>query len=194
MAPSWRTVGVTVSPAQIRLANRFAAHSGRLQGRVRFVLADFTELPGDLVGFDLAYAIESFVHADSAAAFFANAAGALRPGGALVIVDDVRTGDDDDPALDEVMAGWHARSLLSVAAIEALATEAGLAPVGSRDLSPLQRLGRPRDRFVHAAVPLLRKVRHRSKWAQSLAGGDALQHCLRESLLEYRMLRFVRTT
>ena len=185
-------VGVSVSPAQIRLANRFGAYSGRLQGRVRFVLADFTDLPSDLVGFDLAFAIESFVHADPAAAFFRNAAAALRPGGALVIVDDVRTGDDD-PRLDDVMAGWHARSLLSVATIETLAAEAGLALVNSQDLSALQRLGRPRDRLIHAAMPLLRRAAGRSKWAQSLVGGDALQHCLRTGLLEYRLLRFERT-
>jgi SAM-dependent methyltransferase len=186
-------VGVSISQAQIRLADRFAAHSGRLQGRVQFRLADFTELPEDLAGFDLAFAIESFAHADPAAAFFRNAAAALRPGGALVIVDDVRTGDEDDPALDDVMAGWHARSLLAVPAIEGLAADAGLTLVASRDLSALQRLGRPRDRFIHAVAPVLRRVRGRSKWAQSLVGGDALQHCLRTRLLEYRMLRFERT-
>src|SRR3954454_23014384 len=120
-------VGVSNSPAQIRLAERFARGIGRLQGRVRFALADFTDLPSELVGFDMAFAIESFVHADPAAAFFRNAAAALRPGGALVIVDDVRTGDRHDPALDDLMAGWHARSLVSVATAEALAADAGLA-------------------------------------------------------------------
>ena len=54
----------------------------------------------------------------------------------------------------------------------------------------MQRLGRPRDRFIHALLPLLRRVRSRSMWAQSLIGGDALQHCHRAGLLEYRMLRF----
>jgi SAM-dependent methyltransferase len=187
-------VGVSISPAQIRLAERFARGTGRLQGRVRFALADFTELPSELVGFDMAFAIESFVHADPAAAFFRNAAGALRPGGALVIVDDVRTGDRHDPALDDLMAGWHARSLVSVATAEALAADAGLALVDSQDLSAFQRLGRPRDRFIHAVQPLLRRARRRSMWAQSLVGGNALQHCLRAGLLQYRLLRFVRTT
>ena len=115
------------------------------------------------------------------------------PGGALVIVDDVRTGGGGDRALDDVMAGWHARSLLSVPAIESLAAEAGLTLVASQDLSALQRLGRPRDRFIHAVLPLLRKAAGHSKWAQSLVGGDALQHCLRTGLLEYRLLRFERT-
>src|SRR4051795_11729593 len=101
-------VGVSISPTQIRLADRSAARGGPLQGRVRFAVADFTALPSDLTGFDLAFAIESFVHADPAAAFFGQAARALRPGGALVVVDDVRAGDGDrdDPALDDFRAGW----------------------------------------------------------------------------------------
>jgi SAM-dependent methyltransferase len=187
-------VGVSISPAQIRLAERFAARSGPLRESVRFQAADFTALPEELTGFDLAFAIESFVHADPAAAFFDQAARALRPGGALVIVDDVRDGDRDDPALDDFTAGWHAPSLLSVAEAEALAADAGLALVASDDLSSLQRLGRPRDRFIHALLPLLRRVRSRSMWAQSLVGGDALQYCHRAGLLEYRMLRFERST
>jgi len=185
-------VGVSISAAQIRFAAKFAARSGRMQGRVWFQLADFTELPEDLAGFDLAFAIESFVHADPPSAFFHHAARALRPGGTLVVVDDVRTGDRDDPAIDDVMAGWHATSLLPLETVEALAADAGLTLVASQDLSDLQRLGRPRDRLIHRAQPVLRRLRHRSKWAQSLVGGDALQHCLRTGLLEYRMLRFER--
>jgi cyclopropane fatty-acyl-phospholipid synthase-like methyltransferase len=187
-------VGVSISPTQVRLADRFAARGGPLQGHARFAVADFTALPSDLTGFDLAFAIESFVHADPAAAFFAGAARALRPCGALVVVDDVRAGDRDDPALDDVRAGWHAPSMLSVAEAEALAADAGLALVASHDLSSLQRLGRPRDRFIHAVLPVLRRLRSRSMWAQSLVGGDALQHCHRAGLLEYRMLRFERGT
>jgi cyclopropane fatty-acyl-phospholipid synthase-like methyltransferase len=41
-------VGVSISPAQIRLADRFAGRGGPLQGRVRFAVADFTALPSDL--------------------------------------------------------------------------------------------------------------------------------------------------
>jgi hypothetical protein len=82
--------------------------------------------------------------------------------------------------------------LLSVPKIAALAADAGLNLISSRDLSPLQRLGRPRDRFVTMAQPVLRRVRDRSVWAESLVGGDALQRCHRAGLLEYRLLQFVR--
>src|SRR3990170_4664398 len=185
-------VGVSISPAQIRLAERFASRNGPLPGCVRFAVADFTALPDDLAGFDLAFAIESFVHADPAAAFFRNAARSLRPGGALVVIDDVRAGDPADPRLEDFRTGWHAATLVSVPEVAALAADAGLDLVASRDLSPLQRLGRPRDRFIHTVQPVLRRVRDRSVWAQSLVGGDALQRCHRAGLLEYRLLRFVR--
>jgi hypothetical protein len=81
-----------------------------------------------------------------------------------------------------------------VAEAEAWAADAGLELVASIDLSSLQRLGRPRDRLIHAVLPVLRRLRTRSMWAQSLVGGDALQQCHRTGLLEYRLLRFERTT
>ena len=66
-------VGVSISPEQIRLARRYAGRAGPLRGGVRFEVADFTALPSDLTGFDLAFAIESFVHADPATTFFSEA-------------------------------------------------------------------------------------------------------------------------
>jgi SAM-dependent methyltransferase len=185
-------VGVSISPEQVRLAKRFAGQGGPLRGTTRFEVGDFTALPEHLTGFDLAFAIESFVHADQASAFFQEVARALLPGGVLVVIDDFRTGDLTDHRLDDFRTGWHASSLMTVPEAAALAADAGLDLVTSRDLSPMQRLGRPRDRMVHAAQPLLRPMRARSPWAQSLVGGHALQACHRDGLLEYRMLRFQR--
>ena len=110
----------------------------------------------------------------------------------LVVIDDVRTVDASDPRLNDVRAGWHIATLLSVPEAARLAAEAGLELVASRDLSSLQRLGRPRDRVVRAAQPVLRRLRGRSVWAESLVGGDALQRCHQQGLLQYRLLRFVR--
>jgi cyclopropane fatty-acyl-phospholipid synthase-like methyltransferase len=189
-------VGVSISPEQVRLAQkfaqRFAERGNPLAGSVRFEVADFTDLPDDLTGFDLAFAIEAFVHAGSAAEFFRHAAGALRPGGALVVIDDVLSGPSTDARLDDFRTGWRVSSLLTAAEAERLAAEAGLELEESRDLSSLQRLGRPRDRLVRAALPVLRRLRGRSAWAGSMVGGDALQRLHQEGLLEYRLLRFVR--
>jgi SAM-dependent methyltransferase len=183
-------VGVSISPAQIRLADRFMARRADLAGQVRFVEADFAALPADLTGFDLAFAIESFVHADDAAGFFRQASRALRAGGRLVIIDDVLVAgvDPDDPRLADVRTGWHAATLVTVDGAAALAGGHGLALREARDLSSYQRLGRPRDRLIRTLQPLLRRARARSPWAESLVGGDALQRCHRAGLLEYRML------
>jgi SAM-dependent methyltransferase len=185
-------VGVSISPAQIRNAEGHASRGGPRPGSVRFEVADFTRLPDDFVDIDLAFAIESFVHADPAAAFFREAARVLRPGGALVVIDDFRTGDPADPRLADFRAGWHAPSVVSVEEAAALAADAGLDLVGSRDLSSLQRLRRPRDRMIRAAQPLLRLGQGRSMWADSMVGGDALQRCHLAGVLEYLLLRFVR--
>ncbi len=72
-----------------------------------------------------------------------------------------------------------------------MAAEQGLVLQESRALSSMQRMGRPRDRLVRAAQPVLRRMRGRSMWADSMVGGDALQRCHRAGLLEYRLLRFV---
>ena len=178
--------GVTISPAQLRLADRFTAATPA----VRTVLADFTDLPMNLTDFEVAFAIESFVHASSAAAFFHAAAGALVSGGTLLIVDDFRCGATDDPRLDDVRSGWHAATLVSVTEAAALAAEHGLTLVEDLNLSSRQRLGRPRDRLIRAAQPVLRPLRRRSVWARSLIGGDALQRCHHAGLLEYHLLRF----
>ena len=185
-------VGVSISPAQINLAEQFAARSKPLQGSVRFVTADFTDLPDELTGFDLAFAIESFVHADPAAAFFRQAARALRPGGVLVVIDDVRVTDSSDPRLDDFRTGWHVSSLLSVQEAARLAADAGLELEESTDISSLQRLGRPRDRVLRVVQPLLRRIMNHSVWAESMVGGDALQRCHQQGLLEYRLLRYAR--
>lgn len=185
-------VGVSISPEQIRLAERFTARTPPRLGSVSFQVADFTDLPRDFGGFDLAFAIESFVHAEPDAAFFREAARVLRPGGALVVIDDFRSGHRTDARLDDFRAGWNVASLDTVEEAAEKAARTGLDLVDSRDLSSLQRLDRPRDRLVRALQPAFRRAQRRSPWAQALVGGDALQACHRAGLLEYRLLRFVR--
>jgi SAM-dependent methyltransferase len=170
-----------------------------MPGTCSFHEADFCSFAADLLRelapVDLAFAIEAFVHAPSADGFLHEVSRLLRPGGALVIVDDVLAGPErTSRVLDEVRRGWHMQSLLSVADVAAAAAPHGLALVESVDLSPLQRLGRPRDRLIHALRPVLLLAQRFSPWAESLVGGDALQTAHRRGLLEYRLLRFERSS
>jgi SAM-dependent methyltransferase len=185
--------GISLSPAQIAHAGRRARRPPPLRGAAAFHEADFCALPPDVLarvaGSDLAYAIESFAHAPSAAAFFGQVAAVLRPGGRLVLVDDM-VADGADPAaaaglFEDVRSGWHLHSLLAVGEVIELAGAAGLSLVRRTSLSPYQRLGRPRDRLIRALQPLLRRGRRWSYWCQSLVGGDALQRCHQRGLVEY---------
>jgi SAM-dependent methyltransferase len=193
-----RIYGVSISPRQV--AHAASWPRGRtLLGELSFHEADFCALSPSLASaiapVDLAFAIEAFVHAESAAAFFAQVSRVLRPGGRLILVDDFLEGSGrEDRLLGDVRRGWHMHSLLTVAETRAAATANDLRWAGSLDLSSLQRLGRPRDKLVHAIQPLLRPLSRFSPWAESLVGGDALQTCHRRGLLRYQLLRFERTS
>jgi SAM-dependent methyltransferase len=190
--------GISISPRQVERARRRARRAS-LRGTCAFHEADFCALPDqvtrDVAGADLAYAVEAFVHAPSAAAFFGQAARLVRPGGRLALVDDFLAGDIDsteNTLLDDFRAGWQINTLLSGRAAAALAAQAGFELVEQTRLSPYMNLGRPRDRLIRAVQPLLRRGRRYSYWFQSLVGGDALQRCHQTGVLSYDELVFVR--
>jgi len=189
--------GVTISPRQVALARRFTAGRREFAGRVTFAQADFCDLPTELTGFDLGYSIEAFVHAPSAQRYFAAAAGALRPAGRLVVIDDFLTAAGasaaDRPPVSTARDGWHLQSLPTVGAATALAADSGLRLVADRDLSAYQRLGRPRDRVIRRAQPVLRAAAPYNRWCQMLVGGDALQAGHQQGLLGYHELVFARS-
>jgi SAM-dependent methyltransferase len=186
-----RLSGVNIDERQLQWARRLMGDGPEA---ISFVTADGCQLPVATGVVDHVLAVECVFHFPSRKRFFREAARALRPGGALVLIDDVLTAPSPstDHRLVDFRAGWHVSSLLSVAEAAALAADAGLDLAASVDLSPRQRLGRPRDRLIGLAQPALRGLRGRSAWAESLVGGHALQQCHRAGLLEYRLLRFVR--
>lgn len=173
--------GVTNSPTHAHLARE------RLKERATIAERDFCSepLPRDV---DLAYGIESFVHASEPAAFFANVARSLRPSGRLVLCDDflAAASDRDHPSVRAFRAGWHADSLLEPERADAIAADCGLELVGDRDFTPFLELDRPRDRVLGAVVALGRPLfREHPRW-MSLSGGHALRQCLKRGLVQYR--------
>ena len=161
--------------------------------------ADYLHLPDSVPPADVALAIESFVHAPDGAAFFAACAALVRPGGVLVICDDVRqvraAPADDDPGRDAVerfCRGWRVNTLLTGAEMDGLAAGAGFALESAVDLTPWLALRRPRDRALAALrLPLAWLERH-SERAASLAGGAALHQCLVNGWIAYELRVFRR--
>ncbi|HHO50409.1 MAG TPA: class I SAM-dependent methyltransferase [Deltaproteobacteria bacterium] len=186
-------VGLTISPTQAGLARQRAEAAG-LADRCTFLCGDFTD-PPKLEPFDLAFAIESFVHGPDPARFFQAAAGLLRPGGRLVVIDDVLSPSPPPEAarhLDAFRRGWRVSSLEPPDALRQHAEQAGLTCVGDQDLTPWLRLWRWRDRAVAVAVVGLGWLPIPHPYWASLTGGHALQVCLSRGWLTYRMVLFER--
>ena len=178
--------GVTNSPVHARLARE------RLGERATIYERDFCSesLPR---GIDLAFGIESFVHAPDAKAFFANVARSLRPSGRLALCDDFLAsapGPIAERWVRELQHGWQASSLLKPEHVDTIAAAHGLELVDDQDFTPLLELDRPRDRVLGAVVALGRPVFSASpRWClrwMSLSGGHALRQCLKKGHVRYR--------
>ena len=187
--------GVTISPEQAKMASALITQAG-LAERVRIREGDFLTPPADLGGADLAFSIEAFVHGPDPAGYLRSAAGMLRPGGLLVVCDDLLTPSGATatprlaPRLDTFRRGWRVASLVTVEHLAELAATAGLTLTDDRDLTPYLQLRRPRDRAIGVFVAATRRFPRRSDYWWSLAGGDALQRCLAADLIAYRLLTF----
>lgn len=193
--PDLRGEGVTISPAQAVRAGEIVAAAG-LDDRVRVREGDFLSPPADLDGTaDLAFSIEAFVHGPDPVGYFASAARLLKPGGLLALCDDLLTSAGANPSsaavrrLADFREGWRVGSLVTVEDVARDAGDAGLELVSDDDLTAYLELRRPRDRAITAAVAFARgHLRPRGEYWRMLVGGDALQHCLVDGLVQYRLL------
>jgi cyclopropane fatty-acyl-phospholipid synthase-like methyltransferase len=170
--------GITLSREQYEIARRS-------QG-VLFSNGDFCRdsLPPSI---DVAYGIESFVHASDAPLFFENVSRSLAPGGRLILVDDFLANRAfEGSSLRDFIWGWHAPSLMTTNEADRLAASAGLSLASDRDLTPHLALDRPRDRALAALAPLLRALLPDVPRVRALVGGDALRKCLKLRRIEYR--------
>lgn len=189
-----RGTGVTVSPVQARLAADRLREAG-VSDRVVVREGDFTSLPADIEAADLAFAIESFVHAPDPARFFAECARLVRPGGLLIVCDDVRRpggGAEADRVVDAFREGWHVNTLATADELRALAAAAGFTHVSTQDLSPYLELRRMRDRVIAALVGIGRWIPGLAPRLVHYAGGGALQRGLGRGWIAYDLTIFRR--
>jgi cyclopropane fatty-acyl-phospholipid synthase-like methyltransferase len=187
-----RATGITLSPVQAAMAREVVADRG-LSGRVECFEGDYCDLPATLQPADLAYAIESFVHGPDPARFFDQCRRLVKPGGLLVICDDVRKGTISPHAtraIDEFTKGWHINALLERDTLVRLARDAGFEHQFTLDLTPLLEINRVRDRAIAAGVALLKWLPFTKDPFDHVIGGDALQRCLAHGWIGYELSVF----
>lgn len=187
-----RGIGVTISPRQAEIARRQARIRG-LSQKCSFIAADFARLTG-LPLFHLAFAIESFVHFTSPAAFFAAAARSIPPGGRLIVIDDFLSRDrhsrGERRLVDAFRQGWLLPSLCTVGRAVRSGAACGMSLVEDRDLSLFLSQSRLSARVVGGAVRVMRSLPVPWPYWRSSVGSLALEACRRAGLVEYHVLVF----
>ena len=191
--PEAALTGVTLSAEQVRIARAQAAARG-LCDRLQVVQSDFTR-PPTLPRADLVIAIESHVHAESAGAFLRAARAHLRPGGVLVVVDDMLAAPEADfpprgqRLLDAFCRGWRLGHVTPAAGLVDAARAEGFAPAAVVDLSGYLHLTRLRDRALRLAGPLADALGlGRVPLFANMIGGNALTEAHRAGILRYQMV------
>ncbi|MEP7116441.1 MAG: class I SAM-dependent methyltransferase [Acidobacteriota bacterium] len=187
--------GITLSPEQRDRAARAAAQRGLAQ-TCRFTVRGYDEPLGDLLpdGADVIIAIESLAHSPDPVASVTHLAALLRPGGRLVVVDDLP--EDGLSVTDADFAafrrGWICPVVASASRLLDACRSAGLVVRGDHDLTPLLRPRDPRAlarlvRLNELASWLLRVTPARVLLG-SLHGGLMLERLYARQQMRYRLL------
>ena len=196
LAQRWRDsafCGITLSAEQVCLAQGYARAQG-LEERCQFLRSDFT-LPTTLPPGDLVIAVESHVHAPSAQAFLRAALRHLRPGGVLVLVDDMlarphaQISERQKRRLAQFQTGWRLGHVPDHAGLVEAAQQNGFDLVDAQDLTGLLRLDRWRDHALRIAGPLAARAGLAPiPLFSNMIGGNALTESYRAGEMRYRML------
>jgi SAM-dependent methyltransferase len=192
--PALRGTGITLSPLQARFASQRILDSG-FAGRIRCIEGDYCNVPLGTGPADLAYAIESFVHVQDPAWFFAQCAALVRPGGLLLICDDFRRPTDEpaaDPTVHRFQHGWHINTLIEREELRTIARAAGFEHASTVDLSSYLELQRIRDRMANVLLAMCRWLPLQANRFDYLSGGSALQTCIERGWIGYDLALFRR--
>jgi len=185
-----RGTGVTISARQHEIAKRRIEAAG-MGDRVDCRQGDFCRLPSDIPQADLAYAIEAFVHAADARAFFAESARLIRPGGLLIVCDDFLADSAivERPRvrywIDRFRRGWVIGSLLDPQQLTSIANASGFVHDETVDLTSWLEIGRPRDWVIALLMRSLGWLPLRGSYWSMLHGGHALQVAINRGYIRY---------
>ena len=185
-------LGITLSDIQVRRA-RVEANRRGLGAALRFERRSYDEpLPGR---YDLIIAIESLIHSADPARSIANLAAHLRPGGHLVIVDDMPEPDPGDESRADLalfQRMWRCPVAPTAAGWREAIAAAGLRMVRERDLTDLILLGEP-----HQLRALRARLQRRAFWLgllgrslreQADIGGRTLELLHHAGAVRYRLM------
>jgi cyclopropane fatty-acyl-phospholipid synthase-like methyltransferase len=186
-------LGITLSPLQAETAAATARARG-LAERVTFKAADYTREPLPDAAFDAVVTIETLIHCADKRAVLRRFARAMRPGGVLLLIDDMWTpaaaaAHRDD--LTTFLDGWCVPNAPNEEAWVSLIEAAGLSVIERRDLSPLYT---PRARATLAALEADTRAALDGADAETRAlrmgeiGGYALERLHGAGAMAYTML------
>jgi tocopherol O-methyltransferase len=125
-------IGVTISPAQARIANAHAARA-HLGETLSFVIGDADRFSFPAGAFDVVWVMESSEHFLDKQVFFRNVASTLGPGGKLLLA--AWTGSMDNPRVGEVARAFLCPELWTRKQYELAIESAGVNVVYTEDLS-----------------------------------------------------------
>lgn len=184
--------GLTLSRVQLDVATREARRRG-VAGDCRFHLRSY-DAPIDGT-YDVVVAIESLIHSPDLVATVKNLASALRPGGVLLVLDDMAEAPLDAARPHEaalLRAHWGCDSYSTCADYRLAVESAGLTVAHHEDLSPLMQprpaheLDRAEQRYaaLHRSLP----VRGARTIVSAYLGGIALERLHGSGDVHYRLL------
>jgi len=179
-------LGISISEVQIKLAQERARALG-CEEHVDFVTGSFESFTV-AVKQHAACAIESFVHCQNPDQFLSKARENLLPGGRLVICDDFINPTSSREAnawIQQFRHGWQINQLLSRADFLSLADRQGFRIVQVVDLSAYVRQFPKPLLFM---MSYLTRLPVPGTYWQNLAGGTALQVCIKRSYTSYLVI------